>query len=224
MFHEKESQFEMFPGTSTASDYSQPTRFLSRRFMISLEGLFVASMVVAIGMLVAFSLGVERGKRINAVVKNIPAPLRTQTVDAARIPSPSPAAVPEKGVMNTTNAANSKSWSNPLDVASLNDHQSVRQEPVPRVVIPDTVDNVEEPEDTKKNIDKSYTVQVASFKNQEYAEKEAMDLKKSGYEPFILPKGSHLIVCIGKFATKNEAEKFSVKLKSKYKDSVIRSL
>ena len=222
MFHEKESQFEMFPGTSTASDYNQPTRFLSRRFMISLEGLFVAFMVVAIGMLVAFSIGVERCKRISRVDKNIPSrPVRAQTTE---LPSTNPSPDRQKVAMNTTRVPNPRALVNNPAPAALNDDPPAQQQPLPRVVVPHVADNVDDEEEVKKNIDKSYTIQVASFKNQEYAEKEAMDLKKGGYEPFILPKGSHLIVCIGKFATKSEAERFSQKLKSKYKDSVIRSL
>ncbi|MCK5581683.1 MAG: SPOR domain-containing protein, partial [Candidatus Omnitrophica bacterium] len=76
----------------------------------------------------------------------------------------------------------------------------------------------------KKKVDSTYTVQVASFRKKVYAEKEAMDLKKKGYEIFVVPKGDYSIVCVGKFAYKNEANQMSRKLRKRYKDCLVRSL
>jgi hypothetical protein len=70
-----------------------------------------------------------------------------------------------------------------------------------------------------------YTIQVASFKlGSKYADKEMSNLKSSGHETFILPKGNFSIVCIGKFKGKAEAQQFSKKLKSKYNDCLVRRL
>ena len=70
----------------------------------------------------------------------------------------------------------------------------------------------------------TFTIQVASFKEKEKAQMEAKRLKSKGYEIFVLPKGKHSIVCIGKFAIKDEAMEFSNKLKSKYNDCLVRRL
>lgn len=76
----------------------------------------------------------------------------------------------------------------------------------------------------EKNSDKIYTVQVASFKKEKYAQKEAMNLERKGYEIFVLPKGKHSIVCVGKFAQHDKAKSVSRKLRKRYKDCLIRSL
>lgn len=70
----------------------------------------------------------------------------------------------------------------------------------------------------------TFTIQVASFKEKGKAQMEAKRLKSKGYEIFVLPKGKHSIVCIGKFAIKDEAAEFSNKLKSKYNDCLVRRL
>ncbi|MDD3374769.1 MAG: SPOR domain-containing protein [Candidatus Omnitrophica bacterium] len=86
------------------------------------------------------------------------------------------------------------------------------------------VQKVSEPSILKGLPEDFYTVQVASFKTRKYAEKEALILKKKGYEIFIVQKGSHLVVCAGKFLEHDQAEGFSVKLKNKYKDCLVRRL
>ncbi len=73
------------------------------------------------------------------------------------------------------------------------------------------------------NVD-AYTIQVASFKKKSFAEKEAVRLQKYGYEIVILPKGEYVIVCVGNFQSKKEAESFSAKLKKQYNDCIIRRL
>ena len=69
-----------------------------------------------------------------------------------------------------------------------------------------------------------YTIQVASFKTGTYAEKEADQLKKSGHETVLLSKGKHVIVCVGNFTTKQDAQRYLGKLKNKYNDCYIRRL
>lgn len=69
-----------------------------------------------------------------------------------------------------------------------------------------------------------FTVQVASFKTKKFAEMEADSLRQRGYDSFILPKGSHIIVCVGRFSNRNEAVAFSDQLKNQYKDCFARRL
>ncbi len=80
------------------------------------------------------------------------------------------------------------------------------------------------PASPEKKVDKFYTVQVASFKLEESARKEAEGLKGMGHKIFVLPKGRHSIVCIGKFKDKTAARALSHKLRKRYKDCLIRSL
>ena len=69
-----------------------------------------------------------------------------------------------------------------------------------------------------------YTIQVASFKLEKNALKEAESLKKDDYESFVVPKGSHTIVCVGKFLQQERAKILSKKLKKKYSDCLVRRL
>ena len=71
---------------------------------------------------------------------------------------------------------------------------------------------------------KPYTIQVASYKDVKYAEKEAVGLKKKGYETLIMAKGDYSILCVGKFPSKDEASSFARRLKSQYKDYVVRRM
>src|SRR3989338_1286609 len=70
----------------------------------------------------------------------------------------------------------------------------------------------------------AFTIQVASFKEKGKAQMEAKRLKSRGYEIFVLSKGKHSIVCVGKFAIKDEAAAFSNKLKNTYNDCLVRRL
>ena len=70
-----------------------------------------------------------------------------------------------------------------------------------------------------------FTIQVASFKLRKNAQREADHLKSIGHEDaFVIPKGSYSIVCVGKFAQKVEAKKFSSKLSNRYNDFLVRRL
>ena len=73
-------------------------------------------------------------------------------------------------------------------------------------------------------IDLAYTVQVASFQKDEYAQKEAMTLKKKGYDIFVVAKGKYSIVCVGKFSRRDEAKVILSRLKKTYKDCMVRRL
>lgn len=72
----------------------------------------------------------------------------------------------------------------------------------------------------------NYTIQLASFKKIEYAQKEAERISKKGYKTFTMNKGEHIIVCLGKFSSKQEINDSSELkfVKQIYKDYIIRKL
>jgi len=47
---------------------------------------------------------------------------------------------------------------------------------------------------------------------------------RKNHKDFVLPKGSYSIVCVGKFILKNDAARYSRKLKKKYNDCLVRRL
>jgi len=69
-----------------------------------------------------------------------------------------------------------------------------------------------------------YTIQVASFKNKSAVEDEAKRLQKKGYETMIVPKGSWIILCVGKFGNKQQAQPLWQELRKKYSDCIIRKI
>lgn len=69
-----------------------------------------------------------------------------------------------------------------------------------------------------------YTVQVASFRTNSYAQKEVALLKKRGYKAVTLNKGEHIILCVGNFPEKEEAQALLSELSRYYKDCRIRRL
>lgn len=83
-------------------------------------------------------------------------------------------------------------------------------------------------EETKKEFIKesqdNYTIQVASFKTPELAQKEAEALKKKGFDTLLLSKGEYTIVCVGNFSNKQKATILLTELKKRYRDCFIRRL
>jgi len=69
-----------------------------------------------------------------------------------------------------------------------------------------------------------YSIQVASYKKEATAKKEATRLKDKGFDAQILLKGSHYIVCAGKFGTKEAASGKMPQLRSAYPDCYVRKL
>ncbi|MBZ0166890.1 MAG: SPOR domain-containing protein [Candidatus Omnitrophica bacterium] len=67
-----------------------------------------------------------------------------------------------------------------------------------------------------------YTIQVASFKTDTPAQREASWLKDKGYETFVLRKGDYSIVTVGQFNQAQEAKAFSQRLSQRYKDCLVR--
>ncbi|PIQ89970.1 MAG: hypothetical protein COV72_00215 [Candidatus Omnitrophica bacterium CG11_big_fil_rev_8_21_14_0_20_42_13] len=77
-----------------------------------------------------------------------------------------------------------------------------------------------------KNIpeDKKYTVQVASFKSKDSAEKEKASLVKKGYQAYTLVKNKYIIVCVGRFEDREAAQSNQKQLRRIYGDCLIRTL
>lgn len=79
------------------------------------------------------------------------------------------------------------------------------------------------PQEEKFGIDRTnlYTVQVASFKKLEAAEKEAGQLKASGYEVSVVRSGDYFRVCVGNFNERREADRVLANLKKKFADCYV---
>lgn len=193
------SQFELFPQSSQNTSGPRGAAFTLRDLTISVENIIVVCIFFIMAVVLFFSLGVERGKRL--AEKAGPVEQETLVIEA----SPEN---PDVTVQKTEPAAASRQ----ARETTKSSPEVQQQEFIPV------------PNDLKEAIDNQYTIQVASFKQEKYAQEEASNLQKNGFESFVLLKGSHTIVCVGKFEEMGQAKKFSSRLKNKYKDCLVRRL
>ena len=193
----KQSQFELFPGASASHHQAARPQFFLSQFTLSLENMIIAGIFILMGVVFSFSVGVERGKKIALAnsFKNVYS-------NVLSIPKEKAVAAPaaKTSTLKTLNQA-------PAAI------------PVPQESNTYEVQPPAAPVETG-----SYTIQVASFKQLEFAQQEAEGLRKKGYEIFVLPKGNYSIVCVGKFLRKDDAGVTQTRLKKTYKDSMLRRL
>lgn len=202
MPHRKQSQFELFPGSAAQAPEMANPRYPFSAMTISAENMIVVCIVLLMVFVLFFSLGVERGKRVGVVT------------------------VPKKiiAVQNKTSD---------IIAPQLTTAQPVpgHQMPVPvvptgrQVLTPNVTPKLNEvPIVEPSPAEGSFTVQVASFKLQKNAQEEAEHLKKTGHEAWVIQKGSHYIVCVGRFVEKTLAQKFTTQIRGRYKDYLVRRL
>lgn len=204
-----QSQFELFPGTTGEPIENTAPRFIFSRVVLTFENLVVIFVFMIVSLVVAFSMGVERGRvkaRLARPVAQLanPGVVQTSVMPDPQISVPvSARPVVVSNVAVRTAAGVSRQVLQPVAVV----------EPV-----------MARPTGREKGVDKGYTVQVASYKKEAVARKEAGDLKRQGLESFVAVKGNYSIVCVGKFSSEDQAKQMLAKLKKRYKDSMIRSL
>ncbi len=204
----KQPQFELFPANSaTLEDVNKP-KFLLANLTLSVESLVILSILGIMVGLFSFSIGVERGKQIAALAldERVSAAWNLQKQPPTAVVAASKPAVKGNGGYVTP-------------VVKVQTPQT-RQKPV--------VVKAKTPVKASKTIAKAIpvggniTVQVATYKNESFAQKEALDLKAKGYPTFLIKKGDFYLVCAGRFASLEQANIYLQKLQAKYRGSQIR--
>ena len=196
--HYRQSQFELFPGASGSTRDSGKKYRLIKDLTLSLENISVLAILFVMILVLFFSFGVEKGKKI-AMASHVPesdtfVPAVKNSEEEKQQPAVQVPPVGEKLAI-------------PTDVL---DEQETTSSP---------------PLEKNEEQEQLFTIQVASFKLKKNAEKEAESLKGLGLEDaFVVPKGSYSIVCIGKFVERDEARVFVNKLKNRYNDCLVRRL
>jgi len=74
----------------------------------------------------------------------------------------------------------------------------------------------------EKNNRSGYAIQIATYRSPAYAEKEAKRLKNKGFNTLLLNKGDYILLCVGTFFKRQEAEMVLAHLKKQYGDCFIR--
>ena len=208
----KQSQFELFPGTTGGSSDIAKPRYLFANLTLSIENVVIIGIITLMSMVFAFSLGVEKGKKVkNSSSVRQPLPVVTkEVVVAAALPAPEKAATLNSSVKTPTASA-------PLAQINQTKKNSVAAGAPPANSL-----RVKETFSLPSSSNKPYTIQVASFKDDQYAQKEASVLKNKNLDSFVIAKGNFFIVCIGKFSKKEEANGLLSKLKRTYNDCLVR--
>ncbi len=208
IFQRKPTQFELFPKAKESPAYPERRTFFGGKLSLSIENVTILMMAVVVIMVMSFSLGMEKGKRVSKSMI-----LRMLHPDLAVQEALQPSVAPEAEATNLNPDSKIEGPAPaPTPLAQLDKNAAGSG-------APDRAESGEE-----KVVDKFYTIQVASFKKRDMAQKEAMQLQDKGYDIMVVPKGQYSIVCVGKFPAEEEAKVVSQELKKKYKDCLIRRL
>lgn len=224
----KQSQFELFPGSPGSSTEAGKPRYLFAHLTLSLENIVVLGIMVVMTLLFSFSLGVEKGKTITElgqpeqkkIAKAIKLPIKPVAAQLAKTTEEPVAVRANKiAVPSELEAPKVENVEPPTD-QFINKSDAIQIEDRVMALLPAVVETKNPVALTEVN---AYTIQVASYKGDKYANKEADALKVEGFDVYVLQKGDYFIVCVGKFAAKDDANKILGKLKKKYNDLLVRS-
>ncbi|MFH1640346.1 MAG: SPOR domain-containing protein [Candidatus Omnitrophota bacterium] len=197
MENENHPQLELFSQIKDNSEKNAKARESFFNYMRNYEKQIILVICFFITAVVSFALGMEKGRKL-ATLRVTDARFDT----AKRIDAPAI----EKLVKTQS--------SSPAGAVTVK--ESIPAEESGKASLS---------EETKIRVPaEGFTVQVASYKTMGSAEKEAEHLRKRGFSPLVVPKGNFLVVCVGSFTNKKEAETLLTKLKSKYHDCYIRRL
>lgn len=147
-------------------------------------------------------------------------PLEIEYVDEQPVNTP-PATVRSEPAVSTTAA---KMVQTPPEAA--NPPVPVPQPTVAKVTAPPPKPAPVPPTTSAAKKAYKYTIQVASFKDKDKAEKKVEELSKKDYQAFLVSKdlrdkGTWHRVYVGKFESKSEADNYLPKVKQNYSSSFI---
>lgn len=208
----RQSQFELFPDSPGQPMKKERSYVFGRSFEFSLENMVIGGVVFLMVLVVAFSFGIERGKRI------VKADGARESLNRLK---PEPKADPQ---VKTAVADEDKE----VLAASLLENPSKEsyalQEVAHDILEEETISIPEKSVDKTASLETIHTIQVASFKQLNRAELEASDLKKLNYDAFTAKKGTYYIVCVGRFAERQQANELLKPLRKRYSDCYVRRL
>ncbi|PIP19833.1 MAG: hypothetical protein COT38_04380 [Candidatus Omnitrophica bacterium CG08_land_8_20_14_0_20_41_16] len=177
--------------------------------------------------IISFSLGVEKGKRmsVNPVRNTTQTSLNTIASNGVNQPAlanlkgKSPVGHPAIGgaIAKPTNQK-AVVWP---PIAKPTNQKAVVWPPIAK-----PIKKVEPPKQPPVVLTQQgpYTIQVASFKTNLYAQKEAELLKQRGFKALTLKRGKYIILCVGNFPNKETARPLLSELSKYYKSCYIRRL
>ena len=166
---------------------------IRQSFNLPLDTLILMGVVVGLLLTVAFSLGVERGRKMSY--------LDTKKKELANF---SVDKLENQGTIEQAKTTPGKLRKLEIEV----------QEP--------EIDQNPQPEKNSQDSGQKYRIQVASYAGSQRAQQEVEKLKNKGYPALVLQKGQYMVVFVGEFSDKQEAREKMQSLKSSYSDCFIR--
>ncbi|MFA5270928.1 MAG: SPOR domain-containing protein [Candidatus Omnitrophota bacterium] len=175
-----------------------------RLVVIPLDTFILSSVVITLLFVLAFSLGIERGRKsYYATLENKEDLVKDIIIDDEQ---------PNK-IQAKTETINVKK--EPI--------KTVNTVNIPRAVVPAVKKEVvPQVENVKAEVNVSYNIQIASYNKESFAQEEGKVLQGKGFPVRILKKTDYVVLYVGPFKTKPEADKSMRLLKKTYKDCILR--
>lgn len=181
-----------------ASDDSN-SKLKRKLIVIPLDTFILSSVVILLLFILAFSLGVEKGRKISI--------LSEDTVN-----------LPEKGLQQENIKVPPQ-----VKAAPVKEQKAVVS-PIAQQTVPQAVIKKPETAQAVVSTKEGYYIQIASYNKENFALDEAKKLKNKGFPAYTAKKGSFVVLYVGTFKTITEAQKNVGLLKKNYKDCVLRRL
>ena len=195
MDKQTQSQLELF---SQSGEFSASSNTAKKPFLAFIWGyektIFIILGFILTGI-IAFTLGVEKGKRFAAVNGS----LGTAANIAQQQPYKQVVAAQQPVVINTP--------VNATVVQKTAEPAITKETPV-----------------QPNQLSGQFTIQIASFRSRTSAQQEFETLKGKGYSPFMVTKKGIIVLYAGNFTNKTEAKPLLSQLQKRYKDCFIRRL
>lgn len=179
-----------------------------RLIIIPLDTFILSSVVIILLFILAFSLGVERGRKsyYSSLENN-------ENLEKDIVDDDQPSKIQAKAENSLTTELKKES-SKPTNTVN-----------VPRAVHLATKNEAAtKTESTKLEAKAGYNIQIASYTKESFAQADGKILQAKGFPVFILRKTDYVVLYVGPFKTKPEADKSLGLLKKTYKDCILRRL
>jgi hypothetical protein len=195
-----------------------------KRFRLTFETVLLFSIFLIITGAISFIYGYRQGLEKSPLKKELVTtdkyiviedeaerPVNLALDEKGEIPIVEP--LPESAVPVVESIVSSGTENIPVE------SESVRASADATVAIPDT-------QALMPDQNKTWTIQLVTYASEEYAVKEVTQLKKDGFDAFIIPSGKYQQVCSNYFETEGDAAQMLKKFKSgsRYRDAYVRKV
>jgi len=182
--------------------------FARKYLTLPLDTLIMAAVMIMLLLTIAFSLGVEKGRKITSINNVRPREDRGMIIESRldQMDNTIPAAIPITA--QTPMIAKKPAQTEAMTGLPQQPRAEQYTQTIPAAVT-----------DSNK-----YVIQVASFAKENIAQEEAKRLENKGYSAVVAKKGKFTVVFVGNFADKNKAQENMQTLRKQFKDCFVRTI